>query len=80
MKYQMLRDLREDSDKTQKQIAEALHIQTRSYCHYELGTRDVPIEILIRLAEYYDTSVDYLLGRTHEKAAYPKPKRNKPQK
>lgn len=59
-----LKDLREDSDLTQQNIADILCISQRAYAHYELGTREIPIELLIRLADYYKTSVDYLLERT----------------
>ena len=67
MKIERLRDMREDHDLTQKQLAEVLHISQRAYAHYELGTREIPIELLIRLADYYETSVDYLLSRTDKK-------------
>lgn len=64
MKFQRLQDLRNDADMSQKQISEILHISQRSYSHYETGSRSIPIEMLIRLANYYDTSIDYLVGRT----------------
>ena len=64
MKFQRLQDLRNDADMSQKQISEILHISQRSYSHYETGSRNIPIEMLIRLANYYDTSIDYLVGRT----------------
>ena len=64
MKYQRIEDLRIDSDLTQKQISEVLHISQRSYSHYETGTRGIPVDILIKLADYYDTTIDYLVGRT----------------
>lgn len=67
MKFQRIQDLRVDSDLSQKQISEILHISQRSYSHYETGSRGIPIEMLIRLADYYDISVDYLLGRTDRK-------------
>lgn len=56
-----------DSDLSQKQISEVLHISQRSYSHYETGTRGIPVEMLIRLADYYNTSIDYLVGRTDNK-------------
>ena len=68
MKYQRIQDLRVDSDLSQKQLGEILHISQRSYSHYETGSRGIPIEMLIRLADYYDTTIDYLVGRTDNKA------------
>lgn len=68
MKYQRIEDLRIDSDLSQKQISEVLHISQRSYSHYETGTRGIPVEILIQLADYYNTTIDYLVGRTDNKA------------
>ena len=50
-----------------KLISEILHISQRSYSHYETGSRGIPIEMLIRLADYYNTSIDYLVGRTNNK-------------
>lgn len=70
--YQHIRDLREDKDMTQKQMAEILNCSQRIYSNYERGDVDVPTQILIKLAEFHNTSVDYLLGLTDEKKAYPK--------
>ena len=67
MKFQRIQDLRNDADLSQKQISEILHISQRSYSHYETGSRNIPIEMLIRLADYYDNSLDYLVGRTDNK-------------
>ena len=67
MKFQRIQDLRIDSDLSQKKIGEILHISQRSYSHYETGSRNIPIEMLIRLANYYDTSIDYLVRRTDRK-------------
>lgn len=67
MKYQRIQDLRIDSDLSQKQLGEILHISQRSYSHYETGSRGIPVEMLIRLADYYDTTIDYLVGRTDNK-------------
>lgn len=67
MKFQRIQDLRIDSDLSQKKIGEILHISQRSYSHYETGSRNIPIEMLIRLADYYDTTIDYLVGRTNNK-------------
>lgn len=68
--YQHIRDLREDKDMTQKQMAEILNCSQRIYSNYERGDVDVPTQILIKLAEFHNTSVDYLLGLTDEKKAY----------
>ena len=67
MKFQRNQDLRTDADLSQKQISDILHISQRSYSHYETGSRNIPVEMLIRLANYYDISVDYLVGRTDKK-------------
>lgn len=62
--YRRIRDLREDHDLTQKQVAEILHCSQQVYSNYELGQRDIPTAILIALANYYHTSTDYILGLT----------------
>ena len=67
MKFQRIQDLRTDADMSQKQLSEILHISQRSYSHYETGSRNIPVEMLIRLANYYDISDDYLVGRTDKK-------------
>ena len=67
MKFQRIQDLRTDADMSQKQLSEILHISQRSYSHYETGSRNIPVEMLIRLANYYDISVYYLVGRTDKK-------------
>lgn len=66
-----IRDLREDNDLTQKQIAEYLHIKQNTYSQYESGQRQIPIEALIALAKFYKTSTDYILGLTDERKPYP---------
>ena len=66
-----IKDLREDHDLTQKQIADYLHIKQNTYCQYETGRRQIPIEILIALAKYYKVSTDYILGLTDVKKPYP---------
>ena len=65
--YQRIRDLREDHDLTQKQIAEMLGMSQTGYSKYETGENDIPTHILIKLADFYQTSIDYLLGRTDAK-------------
>ncbi len=59
-----LKDLREDNDITQKQLAEYLHIRQNTYSQYENRQRQVPLDILIKLANYYNVTLDYLVGRT----------------
>ena len=65
--YKRLRDLREDNDYTQKEIADVLFTTQPQYYRYESGSRDLPCELLILLAEFYNTSTDYILGLTDEK-------------
>lgn len=72
--YRRIRDLREDRDLLQKDLAEYLNCTQVCYSHYEIGKRDIPTEVLSKLAEFYNTSTDYLLGRTDEKEPYPKSK------
>lgn len=67
-----IRDLREDCDKTQKELAEYLQIHQTTYSDYELGRLNVPVPVLHKLADLYGVSIDYLLGRTNQKAPYPK--------
>lgn len=62
-----LRDLREDNDITQNQIALMLNIKQNTYSQYENGKREVPINILWKLADFYDVSIDYLVGREKER-------------
>lgn len=59
-----LKDLREDADLKQQQIADYLHIKQNTYSQYENGQRQIPIELLIKLAKYYNVSTDYILGLT----------------
>ena len=65
--YRRIRDLREDHDLTQTDLAKILNCSQRSYSYYESGGHDIPTQTLIALADYYDVSVDYLLGRTDKK-------------
>ena len=66
-----LKDLREDNDRTQRELAEFLHIKQNTYSQYENGQRQLPIDALIKLAEYYSVSTDYILERTNIKTPYP---------
>ena len=68
--YRRIRDLREDSDMTQTQLAEILHCSQRVYSDYERGKLDIPTELLIKLADFHEVSVDYILERTDNKKLY----------
>ena len=65
MQFQKIEDLRVDHDLTQQQVADILGIQREVYRRYEKGSRTIPIEFLIQLADYYGVSVDYLVGRVN---------------
>ena len=69
--YRRIRDLREDRDLKQRQLAEYLNCSQQVYSNYELGQRDIPTDVLIQLSNFYNVSVDYILGLTNN------PKRNK---
>lgn len=71
MIYERIRNLREDSDFKQQQIADKLFINRRTYSSYENGVRNMPIEILSLIADIFNTSTDYLIGRTDVKKPYP---------
>ncbi len=70
--FKKIRELREDNDLLQKDLAEYLHCSQVSYSRYELGTRDIPTQVLIDLANYYNTSVDYILDLTDDPTPYKK--------
>lgn len=70
MAYERMRDMREDNDLTQKKIAEYLMCDQSLYSKYERGEREIPLSLLIKLADYYDVSLDYLVGRTDIKKPY----------
>ena len=69
--YSRIRDLREDRDFKQREVAALLHCSQQVYSNYELGQRDIPSQVLIQLSSLYNVSVDYILGLTNN------PKRNK---
>lgn len=71
MRYERIRDLREDQDLTQEYMGRVLNVSQRTYSRYENDERAIPIEILGKLADFYGTSVDYLIGRTDCKKPYP---------
>ncbi len=64
--YKRIRELREDHDKTQREIAAKLHMSQPQYWRYEQGYRDIPSEMLVQLADFYETSTDYILELTDE--------------
>lgn len=66
-KYKRIKDLREDHDLTQDTLSKQLNISQRAYSHFETGTRGIPIDILIKLADFYKVSLDYLVGRSDKK-------------
>ncbi len=70
--FQRIRDLREDHDLSQEEMAEYLNIHQTTYSNYEIGRTNVPVEVMGKLADFYGTSVDYLMGRTSEIKPYPK--------
>jgi len=70
--YERIRHLREDNDITQSHMATHLNIHQTTYSDYELGNLNIPIPIIIKIADFYNTSIDYLVGRTNIREAYPK--------
>ena len=72
MKYERIRSLREDNDLTQEYIGKIINVSQRTYSRYENDERAIPVEILGKLADFYETSIDYLVGRTDLRQPYPK--------
>ena len=72
LRFENIRNLRIDNGYTQQQIADYLHIKQNTYSQYEVGTLNYPIDVLMKLADFYAVSVDYLLGRTDIPTPYPK--------
>lgn len=72
LKFENIRNLRIDNNLTQKQVAQHLGISQNTYSQYEIGVLNYPVDALIKLADLYGVSVDYLLGRTTRKDPYPK--------
>lgn len=70
--YKRLRELRQDNDLTQEQVGKLLNMSQTGYNQYEIGRNDIPTKVLIKLADFYGTSIDYLLEVTDEIKAYPK--------
>lgn len=71
LKYERIRNLRIDKGFTQAQIAEMLHVKQNTYCQYEIGVLNYPLDVVVKLALFYDVSIDYLVGITDN------PNRNK---
>lgn len=69
--YQRIKDLREDKNLSQKEIGNIIGMSQTGYSKYETGENDIPTQILIKLADFYGTSVDYILGRTNTRKPYP---------
>ncbi len=67
MVFENIRNLREDNDKLQVELADYLNVKQTTYSKYELGKINVPIDVFIKLADYYDVTIDYLVGRTKDK-------------
>jgi len=72
LKFETIRNLRLDNGYTQKQLAAYLGISQNTYSQYEIGVLNYPVDVLMKLADFYGVSVDYLLDRTDEKRPYPK--------
>lgn len=70
IRYERIRNLREDNDLTQETLAQYLSVSQRTYSRYENGERSIPTETLIKLSKFYHTSIDYLLGLTNTKKPY----------
>ena len=68
--YERIKDLREDNDLNQTQVAKMLGMSQTGYSKYETGENDIPTAVLIKLADFYKTSIDYLLGQTDKKEKY----------
>ena len=74
MNIERLKEIREDKDLKQSDIAKALGIKQQQYSEYEIGKRLIPINYLSKISDFYNTSIDYLIGKTDERKAYPKSK------
>ena len=72
LKYGRIRDMRTDRGLTQTQIAKLLHIGQNTYSQYEIGTTRYPLDVVVKLAQYYNVSVDYLVGLTDQPEPYPR--------
>lgn len=75
LKYGRIRDIRNDRGLTQERVAELLHVSQNTYSQYEIGTTRFPLDAVVKLAEFYGVSIDYLVGLTDEPAPYPRRRR-----
>ena len=72
--YERIREMREDNDMTQSQMAGLLSVHQTTYSDYELGNLNIPVQVLAKIADRFETSIDYLVNRTNEKTPYPRKK------
>lgn len=72
MRYKKIKELREDNDLYQRQLADLLNVAQTTYSNYEIGERQIPIPALVKLAKFYNTSIDYILDLTEETTPYPR--------
>ena len=72
LKYERIRDMRIDKGLTQKDVADVINVKQNTYCQYEIGVLNYPLDVVIKLAEYYNVSVDYLVGLTDKPEPYPR--------
>ena len=72
LKYERIRNIRIDRGLTQEDIAKLLNVKQNTYCQYETGVLNYPLDLVVKLAEYYNVSVDYLVGLTDEQKPYPR--------
>ena len=72
LKYERIRDMRIDKGLTQKDVADIINVKQNTYCQYEIGVLNYPLDAVIKLAEYYNVSMDYLVGLTDQPEPYPR--------
>lgn len=72
LKYERIRDIRIDRGLTQKDIADIVNVKQNTYCQYEIGALNYPLDAVVKLAQYYNVSVDYLVGLTDQPEPYPR--------
>ena len=77
LRYERIRSIRIDRDKTQEDIAQIINVKQNTYCQYETGVLNYPLDVVVKLAQYYNVSVDYLVGLTDQQEPYPR-RRSKP--
>lgn len=77
LKYERIRNIRIDRDKTQADIARIVNVKQNTYCQYETGVLNYPLDVVVKLAQFYNVSIDYLVGLTDRPEPYPR-KRSEP--